>query len=83
MPWGGLQQKLLAKLASQKAADVTPSSGRYNGRYTNLSNQKESDRSGAAVEGAEAAAGAAAEQTIQLAPGCPFPEPEVTDETRP
>jgi hypothetical protein len=48
MPWGGLQQKLLAKLAKLSGA---------------------SD--------ADAAVAAA------LAPGCPFPEPPITDETRP
>merc|ERR1711938_407893 len=50
MPWGGLQEKLHAKLARQ--ANPTLS---------------------------EADAKAAA----RIAPGCPFPAPEVTDETRP
>lgn len=50
MPWGGLQEKLHAKMA--RLADPTLSE-------------------------------AEARVSARIAPGCPFPEPAVTDETRP
>lgn len=52
LPWGGLQEKLLATLRAERAA-------------------AEGTRDGGALEPA------------RLAPGCPFPPPEETDETRP